>query len=51
MSKILKELEFKPMGQDRCVFIATPIPGKPTFHLGLYIDDFVCYGTSDEVEE
>ena len=39
------------MGQDQCVFMATPIPGKPPIYLGLYVDDFVYYSTSDEVEK
>ena len=50
MSKILKEMGFEAMGQDQCVSKATPIPGKPPIYLGLYVDDFVYYSTSDEVE-
>ena len=50
MSKILNEIGFEAMGQDRCVFKATPISGKPPIYLGLYVDDFVYYSTSDEVE-
>ena len=51
MSEIRKEMGFVAMGQDRCVFMATPIPGKPPIYLGLYVDDFVYYSTLDEVEE
>ena len=50
MSEILKEMGFEAMGQDQCVFKANPIPGKPPIYLGLYVDDFVYYSTSDEVE-
>ena len=50
MSEIRKEMGFVAMGQDRCVFMATPIPGKPPIYLGLYVDDFVYYSTSDKVE-
>ena len=42
---------FEAMGQDQCVFKATPIPGKPLIYLGLYVDDFVYYSTSGELEE
>ena len=51
MSEILKEMGFVAMGQDQCVLMATLIPGKPPIYLGLYVDDFVYYSTSDEVEE
>ena len=51
MDNLLKEIGFESMGQDRCVYKCTPIPGKPPIHLGLYVDDFVFYSKSDEVEE
>ena len=31
--------------------MATPIPGKPLIYLGLYVENFVYYSTSDEFEE
>ena len=39
------------MGQDQCVFKATPIPSKAPIYLGLYVDDFVYYSTYNKVEE
>lgn len=39
------------MGQDLCVYKCTPIPGKPPIYLGFYVDDFVFYSKSEEVEE
>ena len=38
------------MGQDRCVFKATPIPWKPSIYFGLYVDDFVYYSTLVEAK-
>ena len=51
MSKILKEIGFIPIGQDRCVFMTTQIPGKLSIYLGLCVEDFIYYSTSDELEE
>ena len=42
---------FKAMRQDRCVFKATLIPGKLPIYLGMYVDNFVYYSISDDVEE
>ena len=51
MSENLNEMGFVEMGQNRCVFMATPIPGKPSVYIGLYVDDCFYYCTSDEVKE
>ena len=51
MDNLLKDIGFESMGQDRCVYKCTPIPGKPPICLGLYVDDFVFYSKSEEVEE
>ena len=51
MDGLLKDVGFESMGQDRCVYKFTPIPGKPPIHLGLSVDDFIFYSKSEEVEE
>ena len=33
-----------------CVFTRTIIPGQPPMYVGLYVDDFAYFGTSDAVE-
>ena len=39
------------MDQDKCVFKCTPFKNKPPIYVGLYVDDFVYFSESDEVEE
>ena len=34
-----------------CLFIGTPIQGQPPLYLGLYVDDFIYFSTSQRVEE
>ena len=47
----LEDMGFKPVSQDPCVFKCTPFAGKPPIYLGMYVDDFVYFSTSDHVEE
>ena len=32
-------------------FLWYPIPGQPPQYLGLYVDDFICFSESNEVEK
>eukprot|EP00531_Pseudo-nitzschia_arenysensis_P008906 CAMPEP_0116127296 /NCGR_PEP_ID=MMETSP0329-20121206/6769_1 /TAXON_ID=697910 /ORGANISM="Pseudo-nitzschia arenysensis, Strain B593" /LENGTH=2217 /DNA_ID=CAMNT_0003621395 /DNA_START=65 /DNA_END=6718 /DNA_ORIENTATION=- len=50
-SGLLKKLGFKAMLQDPCVFKCTPMPGKPPIYVGMYVDDFIYFSESDQVEE
>jgi hypothetical protein len=42
----LKQHENSP-----CLFYGTLIPGQPLLYLGLYVDDFIYYSASSEVEK
>ena len=46
-----KDLGFESIDQDKCVFKCKPFIDKPPIYLGLYVDDFVYYSNSDEVEQ
>ena len=48
---LTEDLGFTAMDQDKCVFKCQPFPDKPPIYLGLYVDDFVYYSKSDEVEQ
>ena len=39
------------MTQDPCVFKFTPAEGKPPLYLGMYVDDFIYFSESDDVEK
>ena len=45
------DLGFKAMDHDKCAFKCQPIPDKPPIHVGLYVDDFIYWLESDEVEK
>jgi Reverse transcriptase (RNA-dependent DNA polymerase) len=44
------EISLKQCKNDPCVFIGTPLPGQPPLFLILYVDDFVYFSPSAEVE-
>ena len=46
-----KDLGFMAMDQDKCVYKCQPFPDKPPIYLGLYVDDFIYYLKSDDVEQ
>ena len=48
---LTKDMGFEAIDQDKCVFKCKPFPDKPPIYLGLYVDDFIYYSKSDEVEE
>ena len=47
----LKDLGIVQLDNSPCVFKSTPIPGKPPIYIGLYVDDFIYFSESDEVEK
>lgn len=50
-TKILKSIGMKQHPYSPCIFYGNLIPGKPPLFLGLYVDDFVYYSKSPEVEQ
>ena len=44
------DLGFSSMPHDECILKCTPFEGKPPIYVGLYVDDFIYYSKSDEVE-
>ena len=42
---------FTAMDHDKCVFKCQPFHDKPPIHIGLFVDDFIYYSKSDEVEQ
>ena len=51
MGHLINDMGFRLMMQDRCVLKCTPFQGQPPIYLGIYVDDFVYYSESDQVEE
>ena len=47
----LKTMGFESMIQDPYVIKCTPITGKPPIYIGMYVDDFVYFLESNQVEE
>jgi hypothetical protein len=44
------ELGLHPCVHDPCVFVGTPIPGKPPLYFAIYVDDIIFFSPDDEVE-
>jgi len=44
------ELGLHPCVHDPCVFVGTPIPGKPPLYVAIYVDDIISFSPDDEVE-
>ena len=49
-TEILGSIGLHPLQNAPCIFKGTIIPGLPPLYLGLYVDDFVFFSESDEVE-
>lgn len=49
--QLLKALNIHKVSNSNCIFKGTPIPGQPPIYLGLYVDDFIFFSESDEVEK
>ena len=47
---ILQSIGLKPLDNAPCIFKGTIIQGQPPLFLGLYVDDFVYFSKSTEVE-
>jgi hypothetical protein len=47
----LLNVGLSPCRHDPCVFTVTLIDGEPPLYLGVYVDDFTYFSTSDAVEE
>ena len=48
---LLAEIGLHPCLHSPCVFSGTIIPGEPKIYLAVYVDDFVFFSESDEVEK
>ena len=49
--KLLKQLGMKAHPSSPCLFKGTIIKGQPPIYLGLYVDDFIYFSESSEVEK
>ena len=49
--KILLSIGLKPVKNSSCIFHGTAVKGHPPLYVGLYIDDFIYFSSSDFVEE
>jgi hypothetical protein len=45
------EIRLCPCPHDPCIFVGTPIPGKPPLYITIYVDDFIYFSLDDEVEQ
>ena len=50
-SRVLEDMGFEATTQDPCVFKCTPFKDKPPIYVGMYVDDFIYFSKSDDVEE
>ena len=50
ISTFFKSIGLQNSPNSPCVFTGTLIPGEPPIYLGLYVDDFAYFSTSDKVE-
>ena len=48
--KTLISIGLKPLPNTPCIFTGSLIPGEPPIYLGLYVDDFIYFSESDQVE-
>ena len=49
-TEILQSIGLKPLDNAPCIFKGTIIEGQPPLYLGLYVDDFIYFSESSEVE-
>ena len=50
-TKLLQQVGLKRHKSSPCLFSGVLIPGKPPLYLGLYVDDFIYFSESTEVEK
>ena len=50
-TNIFKSINLQPCPHAHCIFSGTPIPGQPPLYLAIYVDDFIYFSESDEVEQ
>ena len=50
-TSLLTDLGLQPLPNAPCIFKGTILPDQPPLFLGLYVDDFVYFSESDEVEK
>ena len=48
--KILKDLQLFPCAHEPRFYCGTPIPGRETLYLVIYVDDFIYFSPSSDVE-
>ena len=48
--KTLMSIGLKPLPNAPCIFTSCPIQGQPPLYLGLFVEDFIYFSTSPEVE-
>ena len=51
LSKHLQEIGLCPSSHNSCLFVGSPIPGKPPIYVALYVDDFVYFSADPDVEK
>ena len=50
ISSVLRRLKLVECPNEACYFVGCPVDGLPELHLVIYVDDFVYFSTSDDVE-
>ena len=50
-TKILKDMGFKQSPHAPCLFVGTLAPHQPPVYLGLYVDDFLFFSQSPQMEK
>ena len=50
-TEILESIGLKPLDNAPCIFKGTILPNLPPLYLGIYVDDFVYFSESDDVEK
>ena len=50
-TEILHNIGLRPLNNAPCIFKGQIIPNQPPLYLGLYVDDFVYFSESDQVEQ
>jgi len=44
------QIGLQPWAHEPCVFVGTPLPGKPPIYVAIYADDIIYLSVDDEVE-
>ena len=50
ISAIFLQLNLRACPNEPCYFVGEPLPGHPPIHVVLYVDDFIYFSESDQVE-